>query len=240
VASAQDLNTTGLGGNGAERLHWNKSRLTQVDTLTEVEQKYGFTLPSAYRSFAERGYLTYPGDAYLYVHEAEWLPATEMLDRGGFWGNPKPSLVAFAFTGGRDLWAWQIQRTSALGEPTIALCPRDSCEGEWYAPSFLGWLYRISLEYASSMWDEEAETKQNLHRWASVLREFGQYEWADHVKSIESRAVVVARSGPRGQQHLLNSLVSQTEINDRILATFGPGFVGVPYIWDVDGEPAAG
>lgn len=210
-----------------------------MDALSQVEQTYGFTLPSAYRSFVERGYLTYPGDAYLSVHEAEWLPTTDMLDRGGFWGNPKPGLVAFAFSGGRDLWAWQTQRVSELGEPMIAFCPRDCYEGEWYAPSFLGWLYRISLEYASSMWDDEADTKQSLHRWASVLREFDKHEWAAFVQSIASRAVVVSRSGSRGQ-HVENSLICQRDVNDRIVAAFGPGFVDSPYIWDLEGEPAAG
>lgn len=211
-----------------------------MDALSQVEQKYDFTLPSAYRSFVERGYLTHPGDAYLWVHEAEWLPIADMLNHGGFWGNPKPGLVAFAFSGRRDLWAWQTQRVSELGEPTIVLCPRDCYEGEWYAPSFLGWLYRISLEYASSMWDEEAETKQNLHRWALVLRELGKEEWADLVVSIASRAVVVVnRSGSRGQ-HVESSLISQREVNDRIVEAFGPGFVDSPYIWDLEGEPAAG
>ncbi|MEZ6142791.1 MAG: SMI1/KNR4 family protein [Zavarzinella sp.] len=211
-----------------------------MDALVQVEQKYGFTLPSVYRSFVERGYVTYPGDAYLWVHEAEWLPTEDMLDHGGFGdlGSPKPGLVAFAFSGRRDLWAWQTERVSKVGEPTIVLCPRDSYEGEWYAPSFLGWLYRISLEYASSMWDEEAETKQNLGRWASVLREFGKHEWADFVEGVASRAVIVSRSGSRGQL-VENSLISQQDVSGRLVAAFGPGFIDSPYIWDLEGEPAA-
>jgi hypothetical protein len=209
-----------------------------MNTLAQIERKYGFTLPNAYRSFVKRGYITYPGDAYLWVHEAEWLPATEMLEHGGFWGNPKPGLVAFAFGGGRDLWAWQTQRISELGEPTIALCPRDCFEGEWYAPCFLGWLYRISLQYASLTWHEEAETKQNLSRWASVLRDFDQKEWADDVQAIASRDVVVVRSG-RGQ-YVQSSLISQNDVDDRIRTSFGSGFIDTPYIWDIDGEPGTG
>jgi hypothetical protein len=209
-----------------------------MDALSQVEQKYGFTLPRAYRAFVDRGYMQHPGDDYLWVDEAEWLPPAEMLDRGGFWGNPKPGLVAFAFSGRRDLWAWQTKQMSNDGEPMIAYCPRDSYEGWWHAPSFLGWLYRISLEYASSMWDEEAETRANLRRWASVLREFDQPEWSAVVESVASRPVVSTRSGPRGQ-HVENSLINQREADDRIVAAFGPGFLNSRYVWDLEGEPAA-
>jgi hypothetical protein len=207
-----------------------------MDILSQVERKYGFTLPDTYRSFDERGYMRCLDKDYLWVHEAEWLPPPEMLDQGGFWGNPKPGLVAFAFSGGRDLWAWQTKNRSNNGEPMIAYCPRDSYEGWWHSPSFMGWLYRLSLEYACSMWDEESDTRTNLHRWASVLREFGKAEYSDILQSVASRPIVVTKSGSR-EQHLENSLISWREVNDRIDAAFGPGFVDSPYIWDLDGEP---
>ncbi len=211
-----------------------------MDELAQVEQTYGFTLPSAYRSFVERGYMRHPGKEYLWVHEAEWLPPADMLDQGGLWGCPKPGLVAFASTAGRDRWAWQTKRKSNDGEPMIVYCPRDSYEGEWYAPSFLGWLYRLSLEYASSMWDDESETKANLHRWASVLREFGKQEWSDVVQSVTSRPVVVIKSRSRARDLENFALISQREINDRVAAAFGPGFIDTPYIWNLEGEPRAG
>lgn len=209
-----------------------------MDALSQLEKKYQFTLPTAYRSFYERGYLTYPGDAYLWVHEAEWLSPTEILDRGGFWGNPKPGLVAFAFNGRRDLWAWQTQRISEVGEPWIVHCPRDCYEGSWVAPSFLGWFYRVSLEYANWMWEEESESKQRLHRWASVLREFEKGEWADDIESIAHRKVMVTKSGLH-DEYISNSLISGWDVGDRIRAAFGKGFVEAPYIWDIDGEPKA-
>jgi hypothetical protein len=204
-----------------------------MNTLLQIEKKYGFTLPVAYRSFVDRGYMRLPGKDYLWVHEAEWLPPSEMLDKGGFWGNPKPGLVAFAFTGGRGLWAWQTKQSSKEGEPMIAFCPCDSYEGWWHAPTFLGWLYRVSLEYACSMWDEESETKTNLHRWAAVLREFHKLEWSDVVQSVAARPVVLTKFGE-------NSLISLPEVHDRIAAAFGPSFINSPYIWDLEGEPATG
>jgi hypothetical protein len=210
-----------------------------MDELAQIEQKHGFTLPCAYRSFIVRGYMRHPGEDYLWVHEAEWLPPAEMLHQGGLPGNPKPGLVAFASTGGRDLWAWQTKNRSAGGEPMIAFCPRDSYEGWWHAPSFVGWLYRLSLEYASSLWNEESETKANLHRWASVLRDFDKAEWSDVVQSVASRPVVVTKSGSRGHG-VEYALIGQREVSDRIVAAFGPGFVDAPYIWDIEGEPAAG
>jgi hypothetical protein len=89
------------------------------------------------------------------------------------------------------------------------------------------------------MWTEEAETKQNLQRWSSVLREFNKPDWADVVQSVASRPVVTTRSGSRGQYEA-NSLIDRSELNDHIVAAFGPGFLDTPYIWDIDGESEAG
>ena len=64
-----------------------------MDALSRIEHQFHFTLPAAYRAFVERGYTTYPGDAYLWVSEAEWLSPSEMRRQGGFWGKPKPGLL---------------------------------------------------------------------------------------------------------------------------------------------------
>ncbi|MDR6919100.1 hypothetical protein J2X66_006006 [Pseudomonas sp. 3296] len=206
--------------------------------LSKIEQQYRFTLPRTYRSFVEHGYFAHPSETFLWVHEAEWLPPSEMLQDGGFWGNPKPGLVAFAFSGRRDLWAWQTQCISNLSEPTIVFCPRDDWEGEWFAPSFLGWLYRVCLEYGSSLWYDEPKTRMDLSRWAAVLQEHGAQEWANVVRSVACRKIVAVESGAHG--YVERSLINKSEVDDRITAAFGPHFIGGSYIWDWHGEPPAG
>jgi len=94
-------------------------------------------------------------------------------------------------------------------------------------------LYRMSLEYAWMMWDDEAESKINLRRWAAVLREFEKPLWADDVESIATREAAFRE--PTHAKHGSASLLSHAEVNDRIFAA-GPGFIDAPYVWDVDGE----
>ena len=45
-----------------------------MDELAAIELQREFKLPQPYRVFAERGYLSFPGDAYLWVNEAERIP----------------------------------------------------------------------------------------------------------------------------------------------------------------------
>jgi hypothetical protein len=207
--------------------------------LQQIETQYGFTLPRAYRAFAERGYLSL-GPSYLWVPEAEWLAPSEMLDTGGFWGVPKTGLVAFAKSGGRDLWGWQTQRISEAGEPAIVYCPRDSYVGSWHAPSLLGWLYRLSLEYVTPMWDDELDHRKKLRTFARVLREFDEPQWSADLEGVAARPVRTITLGGRLNERRMDALMDQHEVEDRVRRSFGRDYVEAPYVWDVAGDTEAG
>jgi hypothetical protein len=210
-----------------------------MDTLKRIEDRHHFTLPPAYRSFVERGYLTYPGSAYVWVHEAEWLPPTEIAEyRWPSFTKPKPGLVPFAFAANGDLWCWKADRVTALQEPAIAYCPHDSYVGNWHAPCFIGWLYRLSLEYASSMWDDETKAKRNIASWASLIRDFGNKEWSGDLDELLVRSPVQYEWGPRRVK--LTGLLTYQELEARIRLAFGKEYLNAPFAWDFEGEPTKG
>jgi hypothetical protein len=206
-----------------------------MEALSAIEREHGFKLPQPYRAFAERGYLTHQGDVYLWVNEAEWIPPEEVITYE-WMGRPKPGLVPFAFTGGGDVWAWQTQRIMSSGEPAIAFCPHDSYEGHWHAPTFIGWLYRTGLEYATVIWDEETETRKNLATWSHLVRVFGDSAWATDLDEISRRPLLKYRVGRRETEGLLHP----DDLRTRVAAAFGSDFVDAPYIWDQEGDAATG
>lgn len=212
----------------------SSKRPLPMESLTAIERQWKFKLPPTYCAFAERGYLNFSGDAYLWVNDAEWIPPSEILNYE--WsGTQKLGLVPFAFTGGGDVWAWQTQRILSTNEPAIAFCPRDDYQGHWHAPSFIGWLYRIGLEYASLGWDEEPETRNNLTSWSRVVREFGDATWAADLEEISRRPLQKYRVG----RYDADGLLPLNELRDRVASAFGGEFVDSPYVWDNEGDAAA-
>jgi hypothetical protein len=203
-----------------------------MDDLTAIEKKFGFKLPADYRKFVERGYIW--GTDYLWVHEAEWIPPQDIPDYEMF-GTPKPGLVPFAFGGSGDPFCWQTQRITSANEPAVVLCPHDSFEGEWYAPSFMGWLYRTDLDYSIDPSFEEDEKRENLKKWADVLWGFGQEESADDLAEISYRPLRTCNVGRNTYEYLL----SEDEARERLRSAFGNEYVDAPYIWDIDGESAS-
>jgi hypothetical protein len=212
-----------------------------MDAASEIERQLGFTLPKVYRAFADRGYLTYPGSSYLWVHEAEWFPLARMPDQRGIAGMHvmKPGFVAFAHSGGGDLWCWQTLQAGNSGEYPIAFCPRDSFWGWWHAPSFIGWLYRTALESVAPFGDDEAEAREHLRRWAEIIREFGHPDWAADVEAIAMRPSEPLRIGSR-KDKLLRVLLTQAEVTSRIQRAFGGGYIDADFAYDVNGEPGKG
>jgi len=210
-----------------------------MDVLTRIETCQHVRLPRAYRAFAERGYLTHPGDSYLWVHEAEWIPLAEVAEyEWPSYAQPKQGLVPFAFAGNGDLWCWNSSRMTGLKEPAIVYCPHDCYEGHWHAPSFIGWLYRLSLEYASSMWHDEAETKQNVRDWNALVREFGPAKWADDLDEVLARSPFEYEFGPRRMKE--RGLLTDKELAARVSRAFGADYVGAPFVWNSHGDPSGG
>lgn len=114
-------------------------------------------------------------------------------------------------------------------------CPRDSYSGWWHAPSFVGWLFRISLEYVAPMWDREAETRRNLRSWVPLLREFGGSTFAEVVEEVATRPVITIAQGGRGTPDM-KALVAPEEVQGHVRRAFGDDYVNASYVWDIDGE----
>jgi hypothetical protein len=208
-----------------------------MDALSRLERDCCFALPVPYRAFVERGYTTHPGPEYLWVNDAEWIPTAQIATYEGV-GTPKAGLVPFAFTAGRDLWCWQTRRITPAGEPAITFCPHDCHEGEWFAPSFMGWLYRVGLEYASLIDEDESVTRRHITAWAQLVGEFGHTDWAAELTEISKYPVLRYREGR--DPHEYAGLLRPEELRKRVAMAFGDEFVDAKYVWDRETDPAAG
>ena len=172
------------------------SSAVDEEIYKEIERRYGFRLPSDYRSMQELGWFDFdpttdrdvafdPGSphGYLWLNDMEWLSLAEIRDHQ-FPNYCLSGFVPFAFTGGGDHWCWYPKFTDAdSGSTPVVLCPRDSNTGEFYAPHFLGAMYRQALDYAQT-WrqaDEVDLARAHLAGWASRLGPFFPRLWQEAI-----------------------------------------------------------
>jgi hypothetical protein len=135
----------------ASGCHRNEEPMSDLEL---IEQKYDFVLPDDYRAMQAAGwfdvvasddphYRWRPGPNWLELPMIEWMPLSEILSY-----EPedyhKPDFMPFAVTGGGDHWCWW----PAEHPNVVVSCPHDCDEGEFYAPSFTGFIYRQLLEFA--------------------------------------------------------------------------------------------
>jgi hypothetical protein len=152
----------------------------------ELREKYDFEIPSAYRSMFEAGWFDVRGD-YLWIHEAEWFTPQEILSHEPA-DYHKPGFVPFAFTGAGDEWCWWRHS----GEDLVVLCPHDWPECEYDAPSFLGSIYRRTLEYALNGFvaEEEQQAREQLHEWATRLQPYFPMSWLETLSHLSQAPYV--------------------------------------------------
>ena len=161
------------------------------EQFQQVEQKYGLVLPDACRSMYAQGWMDVRGDNYFWLHEAEWMSLEEILNHEPAEYH-RPGYVPFAFTGGGDEWCWW-----PFAHPgTIVLCPHDCYDGEFYAPSFLGFVYRSMLDFCATGFDpeddpEEAEENRQILK-DSVARLSGYLPrpWQETLEALTTASSV--------------------------------------------------
>src|SRR6516164_5067104 len=84
---------------------------SQADIFRQIEQRYGFSVPTEYRLMSERGWFDFDdarnrvGPDYLWLYDMEWLDPAGIRDHE-FPEYCEPGFVPFAFTGGGDHWCW--------------------------------------------------------------------------------------------------------------------------------------
>lgn len=141
---------------------------------------------------------------YFWLSEAEWMPPDEIADYE-FEDYQKPGFVPFASTGGGDHWCWWPSEHPEV----VVFCPHDSCEGEFYAPSFIGLIYRCLLDYARYVSDEEEhEIRQYLRASATHLSPYLPDSWKDTLNNLAS-AQRVQQFSPNGREAGLGLLTQE-------------------------------
>lgn len=159
-----------------------------------IERRYGFAIPEEYRQMNARGWFdcadgTMPyfdpaSRSYLWMNDMEWISLEGIRDFE-FPSYCKSGFVPFAFTAGGDHWCWYPEHMSNGATPVV-LCPHDSKIGEFYAPHFLGSLYRQALAFAAGDLDltEEPEARQHLKRWFDDLGPLFPMGWRQTLASL--------------------------------------------------------
>jgi hypothetical protein len=196
-------------------------------------------LPRDYQVLVATGRTTRPGEAYLNALDAEWIPQAKLGDAQWFYCDPIPNLLPFAFSGGHDLWCWRLDVPTGDREYEIIFAPRDSEEGDRYAPTFSTWAFRKALEEATTFWDPEPETRARLAAWASVLRDLGHTELAGSIEEIDARPLREASRG-RGSTYRSWQFLIEPEEYEQLVSRFvGAEYWKAPIRWMAGDEAAA-
>lgn len=127
--------------------------------------------------------------SYVWFYDMEWMSEEEMLNFR-YEDGQNIQVKPFARTSSGDLWGWMINDTRV--ESPVVYCSRDDEEGVFYAPSFIGAIYRHIFEFASEnnfcdgvnceSWELDIElAKKHIQRWLSVFGEFMQKPWKEEV-----------------------------------------------------------
>ncbi len=153
--------------------------------LERIEKRYGLRLPPVYLEMRAQGWLEYaPPDHpnLLWLHDAEWMSLQEIV-----YYQPaeyhKLGYVPFATTAGGDHWCWWPSEHP----DAVVLCPHDYELGDFYAPSFAGFIYRQLLDYARYVRaEDEQEVRQYLRTAASRLSEYLPGSWIETLTTTAS------------------------------------------------------
>lgn len=159
-----------------------------MDELDQIEQKYSFTLPQTYRSMFAVGWLDVksPDPLYFWLLGAEWLSPAEILEYEPE-DYQKPGFVPFAAEADGSHWCWWPE----AHPETVVLCPRDCYDGEFYAPSFLGFVYCRLLDYAGCVSrQEEQEARQHLYESTVRLANYFPDAWKETLNTLASAELV--------------------------------------------------
>ncbi len=159
-----------------------------MNQLDQIEQKYGSVLPDAYKSMHAAGWLDVksPASLYFWLLEAEWMPLREIIEYEPD-EDEQPGLVPFAFEGDGSYWCWW----PAAHPGAIVLCPRDCYEGEFYALSFVSFMYRRLLDYAGCVpRAEEPEARRYLRETTARLADYLPTSWQETLNTLASAELV--------------------------------------------------
>jgi hypothetical protein len=135
-------------------------------------------------------------------------------------------LVPFAFTGGGDSWCWNLNCPAGIGNDYQVLCCRhDEDAADIYAPTLPDGIYRLALDWASDL-DEEEEQRKGLRNVAAALKEVGRNQECCHLLALSEAESQESRYG--------QALISEKELDTLITQRFGPDYLRHQINWQGD------
>ena len=162
---------------------------SDAEYFEAIKGRYGFELPTEYRAIREAGWCgsVPPGHLSNFVGDTMWFNLREILEYRLFDGTME--IVPFATDDSGDCWCWSPKNDGPAGTPVLR-CYHDD-DYIFYAPNFVGWLYRRLLDYACDMgWSDEEEranVRSNLHVWQDRLRSVFPDQWYQTIDAVRHR-----------------------------------------------------
>jgi hypothetical protein len=183
------------------------------ELFTQIEKRYAFTLPQAFREFWKRGFCTITGRSlgphYLLLMDMEWMPLEEIADFE-FQSYHRPGFVPFATSGSGDLWCWQPAFTDERGTRVLS-CPHDCYDADVYAPDFVSAVFRHLVDQAAAMHrdsDSVEQSRQRLVSATSALQSFLSPERQEsllHICRLPVQSPLLPARVPTVWHYLLSS-----------------------------------
>jgi hypothetical protein len=209
--------------------------------FTQIEERYRFVLPEAFREFWRRGFCNIlgfgrPGPHCLDLPDLEWMPLTKIITFK-FKSYQLPGFVPFAISGSGDHWCWQPAFIES-SKTRVLFCCHDCYDADIYAPDFISAIYRLIIEHAAGM-ERDAEgvkaCRRRLGTFASVLAPLISPAWQQTLSDIVHGTVKTGPS-PGSRPTDLYFLVSPRERNDILRRDLGWESLDAKFRWT---QPAA-
>jgi hypothetical protein len=165
-------------------------------------RRFGFSLPTVYRSMNDAGLLDSNNPAHLQLTDFHWLSLDQILAN-----NAVPvvggRLVPFAESGRGDRWCWNTAWNSEQGIAVVFVA-RGRRVAEGYAASFAATVYRKLLEEFSASWllgtfvHSTRELEQRFRRYAQDVAAYLPPSWAATLAQLSARPVLELSPGVSG------------------------------------------
>ena len=198
--------------------------------MASITHSFNFVLPPVYVKLVERGCTTRGMSSFFRADDAEWLTLKQTATHRWPVAGVDRALTPFDKTLRGDHWCWCSSRPTSGGEYDIAFCPHDSIEGQWFAPTLMGWIFRLALEFSMTERAPVEEMKETLAKWTTVVEEFGNLQWAQTLRDIAARPLQ-SRRHPRSPKVEMRFLLAPEEYPLIIRSLLGEGYVNQKFRW---------
>jgi hypothetical protein len=207
-----------------------------MNVIEKLEARYGIPFPPGYRDWSLKKYTDHrKKNSYLWVHEAEWIPPTEIPEHDLGRSKIIPGLIPFAFSGAGDSWCWNTQVKNAEAEYDILFCWHDEELADRFAPTFPAWFYRNCLDYAAGGMDKDdaaiEEARRNLRLWSERLSGIDSGSWAEHLAKL-------AKAKPSEYKHpklrasiRMFGFITAMKVDEIVADQFGVGYLEQKVEW---------